>query len=559
MSEPYFGDCSISSLASNDDGNRSELGSIQTVELYQRLQDLEDMTANYLTIRPSALSAEHDSYTDIEPGDRKEFEYKLGTFSRGDVLALSVNCLPNCMVDDAENLIDENARSQIDHHPLEAVLRVIKSGGRSFDKEIVFKPSIHNGEFCFVMTVAHGVTPGSTLLLSVKNLTSEIERPAHGSLLQAIRVSLRIHSAVRSVPLENGRPVTGRTLSGEFAYYRFVCQDPEKLVSIRVKPLSDENGPIGDPDLYVTNKYEGLVAVTKDNCVWRSVNVGADRIDIHPHDPNAARGGAYMIGVMGYKDLNEFEIIAVMTHPEPINMIFPRRHFDFSVYAGQYSYFALRIDPRSRGKLLVKISDGCSAIIASDDVPSHHHRVDGGGHPGHENENENENVKAGEIYKAAILRNPQKYGHCVYVGDELSSCGIMPSIIGNEPRNPSQASHSEDGVSSLLTAAALGPSGLVIQDTVDSAAAAARMLSLHSASEISHISNSPSVFRHKSQVLSSAVDYDGDNNYTRSQHKISLPMSYCLKSGIFPVVYASTSTMYPSAHDYMWRVRICTD
>ena len=48
---------------------------------------------------------------------------------------------------------------------------------------------------------------------------------------------------------------------------------------------------MGDPDVYVSNKYEGFVEVTRDNCVWRSTHVGADRIDIHPRWVELEDGG----------------------------------------------------------------------------------------------------------------------------------------------------------------------------------------------------------------------------------------------------------------------------
>ena len=37
-------------------------------------------------------------------------------------------------------------------------------------------------------------------------------------------------------------------------------------------------------DMYVTNAYHGLVAVGKENCVWKSGGSGVCNIDIHPTD-----------------------------------------------------------------------------------------------------------------------------------------------------------------------------------------------------------------------------------------------------------------------------------
>jgi hypothetical protein len=580
----YFGDISISSLASNDENDNSDLGSVQTVEIYQRLQDLEDMTANYLTIQPTQLNTENDSYADVDPNGLQEFEFKVGVFSRGDVLALSVNCLPNCMVDDADNLIDESSRQFSDYHPLEVTLRARKATGKLLEKDIVFKPSIHNGEYTFVITVAHGVTPGSSFILSVKNLSTDTSKNKSlgGAMLQAFRVRVRLHQAVRAIPLENGRSVTGKVENGEFAYYRFVCQDRRKLVSIRAKPLRDENGPIGDPDLYLSNKFDGLVAVTKDNCVWKSTNVGADRLDIHPADKNAQRGGTFIIGVTGYKELNEYELIAVMMDPEPIQSIAPGQKFDFSVVAGKYSFYSMKIDPRSRGKVLISVTNAKGSVDSDVTGAGAGAGTGGAGSAtsamGRRGQRRYES--AAVTYLEATARAAQKYGRGIYTADELASYGLMPTdmtgehAVTNGTSGGDYQGGADFGVTSLLAAAALtggsmSQSGL--QESLNASEAAARMLSLHSSDHITSSSynsnrqetnvgaptSSSSFYPYQSQgqtqgqSQTTSQEANGSHSLTRT---MTLPASYCLTAGTFPVVYASTSCMYPSAHDYTWRV-----
>ena len=69
--------------------------------------------------------------------------------------------------------------------------------------------------------------------------------------------------------------------------------------------------PIGDPDLYLTNRNGGAGPLSREAFVWKSTNVGADRIDVHPDDPAAAGGTTYLVGVLGYADRNRWKLSCV--------------------------------------------------------------------------------------------------------------------------------------------------------------------------------------------------------------------------------------------------------
>jgi hypothetical protein len=122
--EQYFDALSISSLGSDGMQEQSMAGSIQTVELYQRLQDLDELTAKFLGDRRVILQNDHDSFSDIEINCSQDFELKVSNnFSSNDVLALSVQCIPDCMNGDTEFWINESARPPVKHHALELGLK----------------------------------------------------------------------------------------------------------------------------------------------------------------------------------------------------------------------------------------------------------------------------------------------------------------------------------------------------------------------------------------------------------------------------------------------------
>jgi hypothetical protein len=93
----------------------------------------------------------------------------------------------------------------------------------------------------------------------------------------SLRMSMRVIERVRAITIRAGETLRQSNRSGEFTYFRFENPDPSKLVTIRAQPVHDDDGPIGDPDLYVSNRCHGYTPVTKDTFVWKSTNVGADR------------------------------------------------------------------------------------------------------------------------------------------------------------------------------------------------------------------------------------------------------------------------------------------
>jgi hypothetical protein len=96
------------------------------------------------------------------------------------------------------------------------------------------------------------------------------------------------HTAVRATPIANGKPLVDRSQGNEFKFYRFVCQEKQKMIRITVKTTKTENldnfRSSDCMDMYVTNAYHGLVAVGKENYVWKSGSSSVCNIDIHPTD-----------------------------------------------------------------------------------------------------------------------------------------------------------------------------------------------------------------------------------------------------------------------------------
>ena len=79
-----------------------------------------------------------------------------------------------------------------------------------------------------------------------------------------------------------------------------------------------------------------------------------------------SRGGIFIIGLVGQTDTNIFEITATITNPEEIRFLSPKNvlhpsilpsRIEYSLESSSYRFFAIKIDPRQRGKIIININN----------------------------------------------------------------------------------------------------------------------------------------------------------------------------------------------------------
>lgn len=305
------------------------------------------------------LTDNSDTFADIDANKQQMFAVQVPNLAEGDVLLLSVVTLPRGGL---------SKRTESQHWgdaPFENALDMTLSLAHedlhdSLGESVTFTPSLHKNTYDFVLTKAHGLLGGKYLLEVLNQDTKEVV---------SVRVRYTITHQVSATPIRASQPMRGTVAANEFSYYRFVNTDPSKLMTVRVKPLlslsntpNEKGSPIGDPDLYVTNRYSGFIAVDKENAIWKSTNAGADRVDILPDDPSAARGETYIIGILGCKKTNDFELLVTLCDAEPITEILlapsgavDRSCLPLSVARGRYTYFKIPIDAATKHKIIIKI------------------------------------------------------------------------------------------------------------------------------------------------------------------------------------------------------------
>ena len=427
LDEQLFGGLSISSLDSGGEGEdvvEDEELSTHTNELYQRLQDLEEMTGSFLHGRPLLLSSTYASYADLEPGQSQEFKLVLPTFDVSEVLTISVACVSATSAPQSGNANDENAQNSPggcheladdESKPVSCPSPVALSLyqlRRTDDHNRTLSPMKNDyiyeirpqsvetqqqgaasgvtgqtGILDLTLTAADGISAGTYFLrLTSLGNGNGHQQPAAGEhfpesvVSQQVRLAYNVHRSIRAADVKPGERLRGVVNQGQMTFFRYThdASKHNKLITIRVTPLpaagsyalSDSAGVFNvpnscDPDLYVSNTHGGLVGVTRATAQWSSESAGCDRIDIHPSDPHRSRGSVFIIGVLGHREVNSFELSVLLSDPPVLRPFAPGSEVTVSLETGQAEYYAMPMPPPGRRVVLSVVPCSFSSSSSS--------------------------------------------------------------------------------------------------------------------------------------------------------------------------------------------------
>ena len=222
----YFGSLSISSLASEDAfSDQHDDRSVQSqMELYRRLQDLEEITNGLLSEKIPLLCADHDCFAEIEQSMVQRFALGIDAFDHNQVLSLRITALPDSNTRSDQIFVEGPLISTLDFTPLtislkrnDAPVRALRS---TIDLPDEFHPVLHEGVYSFALTMAHGLINGD-YTLSVQMTTSLHQATQQArKLYQSIRVTTSVEPVVRAIPIDVGTTMHGRVAANEYCYYR---------------------------------------------------------------------------------------------------------------------------------------------------------------------------------------------------------------------------------------------------------------------------------------------------------------------------------------------------
>ena len=545
------------------DGELGHFEDDDRVALYQRLHDLEEVTNRLLTPKSKLLQPGCASYGEVDVDDTISFDIVLDNFSTNDVLCLTVESSPSYMSEEflQQDLEDKkvfrseysaNALSEMKKPGLDVIItQTSRSHGSPSnqtnlssasayssstastyspsssstqlpDQKIAeFKSNFFHGEYSFALTTAHGMTPGK-FELTVSNPSD------HGaSSTHSFKVIYHVLESVRATAIQANQKMHGNLGPDEMIYYRFMITDPKQMVSIFARPtVNSERGhkgshPIGDPDLYVTNKFEGLVCANKDSYTWKSINSGSDRIDIHPDDIELGRGNHLVIGVTGYQERNAYEVEVVTSFPPTIRSILPDTVTDIPVEKNKYSYFSIDIDNTCHGKLLLVLKETPKTLHTSSSPP-----------PSPKSPSEKMKKEDKTDASVVIAAVKQNNGRSVYCTDSLATRVINLDNISLENNDslivrPGKVENSE--VSKSRNEKESLPAAMCEKDNDENSLSGKNVYSF------------PSLIQQTDAKLGKEALYGG------------LPPSSFKSIGMYPVMYLSSNLLYPTAFDYGWR------
>lgn len=341
--------------------------------LWEKLQQLETDGSAAPDSPFTELLPEVPVYTETNAGDTGHFRFAISEADAAASRRLLVTVA--ALTDDNVTPVENALTSQV-------FLRRCPGGGPAEGDEAEAFATAENADCAWdakkgytrdgerFLTLPLGAGAGGVYTVAVAHLGATDHQLSY-------RVSYSLLGDVPAEEIAANATVRGENGAGEMTFYRYTHAPQEgALITVHARPVTDGAGePIGDPDLYISNVAGGLFEVTRDRYVWKSCNVGADRVDIHPRDSAATISNGFLIGILGYRERNVFEVEVKVTLPKPIEDVRAGSKVDFAARPGEYKFFRLPVDAelRSQLRLILHRTDdaprtGGAADGAADDM-----------------------------------------------------------------------------------------------------------------------------------------------------------------------------------------------
>ena len=182
---------------------------------------------------------------EIDVGESKIFEIIVQNFEQDDIFCLTVDNIPEYNIEDSFEEIYQGRLAQTSDNytsmpnlniwlaptPSKAVYDMSDVDGRHR-----LEPKMFRNEYAFTLRASNGFSPGKYSLF--------VWNCAIDESTQAVRVGYKIHKAIRAKSVKDGDKIVDVIGADEISHFRYVINDPSKLVTITVKPMSDGQGEI---------------------------------------------------------------------------------------------------------------------------------------------------------------------------------------------------------------------------------------------------------------------------------------------------------------------------
>jgi hypothetical protein len=153
--------------------------------------------------------------------------------------------------------------------------------------------------------------------------------------------------------------VIGSAEGNSFKRYRLEVTDTTRMLVITAQPYDE----VSDPDIYVSNVNP---LVSQESFVWKSTNIGPDKLEIHPDDPRFC-AGTYFVGIYAYRScLNTFAVKAEYALALPQTLL--EDTYTGLLEAWSYFKFSVLHSGDSRLEIRVDLGQGQVALFVSNSL-----------------------------------------------------------------------------------------------------------------------------------------------------------------------------------------------
>ena len=319
----------------------------------------------------------NESENDIQEKNIKLEEYKPYYCRSDDNRLLEVDISPAFSTNDCfvmtitviDPFIGQDTDENIDY------LNNLHISLTSGTQDHVYYPLFHNSskdnkEFIFTLCTSSNFHHGNYYL---------IINDHNFSIKTDLKIVYSITSLLRNIaPLEEGKVIYDKIQSNEWKFYRFRfhSSNPKKVIQIKTNnKTKDDETTTGDVDIYVSNKYNGLIPVNNKNYIWRNVTPGASIIDIHTQFDKSSHVSifdlshsssldvVYTIGVFGCFEaceLSNYSIMLSLVDPLPLYNLLEtvdnKQPHTIRLLPEEYCHYKLPVQLHSNCRYIVNIS-----------------------------------------------------------------------------------------------------------------------------------------------------------------------------------------------------------
>lgn len=320
LDSEYFAALSISSLDSQEAEDGPDSPYIDEnfrnthMELDEKLQNLEEIPFDLLNESSKKLNLKNDVFTELIPNQYNYFSLDFKDLYSNAVFSMTIRKVPDYVVN-SSLIVPSEMFYETQYGPGNTLMQFFFRNAKKDVTSVNCHPQwFTNGDCCIGINDPAILQPGK-LLLRIFFPDKELKQ-------QSVRISSQVRTVVRASPVRANEPARGCVSEGDYVYYRYIHSNPNQMINFQLRPVAslqipsasssmvtepshvgpesssrndlssgNLNQPRVDlgsllPDMFITNRFEGLVGPSKDDYIWLTLPSRDKMVEVLIDDPN---------------------------------------------------------------------------------------------------------------------------------------------------------------------------------------------------------------------------------------------------------------------------------